>query len=200
MIFVKFGWNWHSASGEEDFFLFVNNYLPLEKSRTLHLNKFESSTPKDDLWQVWLNWPSVSRNDDFSNSPMYFNYFIIISPWKRVEPFRTNLNPLHPKDALCQVIKLKLVQWFWSRWFLKFVHVFSQFRNYLPLKRADHFIWTILNSFHPRMLCANFGWNWPSSSGEEDENVKRFPQQRRRQQQQRRWQQTTHKFWSEKLT
>ena len=22
------------------------------------------------------------------------------------------------------------------------------------------------------MLCAKFGWNWPSGSGEEDENVK----------------------------
>ena len=29
-------------------------------------------------------------------------------------------------------------------------------------------LWTKLNSIHPRMLCAKFGWNWPSSSGEED--------------------------------
>ena len=28
-----------------------------------------------------------------------------------------------------------------------------------------------LNPLHPRMLCTKFGWNWPSSSGE-DENVK----------------------------
>ena len=27
---------------------------------------------------------------------------------------------------------------------------------------------TNLNSIHPRMLCAKFGWNWPSGSGEED--------------------------------
>ena len=32
-------------------------------------------------------------------------------------------------------------------------------------------IWTNLNPLHPRMLCAKFGWNWSSSSGEEDENV-----------------------------
>ena len=44
------------------------------------------------------------------------------------------------------------------------------------------------------MLCAKFGWNWPSGSGEEDENVKSLQQ---RQQRQRR---TTDKFWSEKLT
>ena len=30
------------------------------------------------------------------------------------------------------------------------------------------FIWTNLNPLHPRMLCAKFGWNWPSGSGEED--------------------------------
>ena len=34
------------------------------------------------------------------------------------------------------------------------------------------FIWTNLNPLHPRMLCAKFGWNCPSGSGEEDENVK----------------------------
>ena len=47
---------------------------------------------------------------------MYFCYFIIISPWKRVGPF----------------------------------------------------IWTNLNPIHPRILCAKFGWNWLSGSGEED--------------------------------
>ena len=30
------------------------------------------------------------------------------------------------------------------------------------------FIWTNLNPLHPRMLCAKFGWNWPSVSREED--------------------------------
>ena len=51
------------------------------------------------------------------------------------------------------------------------------------------FIWIKLNPLHPRMLYAKFGWNWPSGSGGEDENVKSL---RRRQ--------TTKKFWSEKLT
>ena len=39
-------------------------------------------------------------------------------------------------------------------------------------ERAWPFIWTNLNPLHPRILCAKFGWNWPSDSGEEDENVK----------------------------
>ena len=42
------------------------------------------------------------------------------------------------------------------------------------------------------MLWAKFGWNWPSGSGEEDENVKSLRQQQRRRR--------TDKFWSEKLT
>ena len=44
--------------------------------------------------------------------------------------------------------------------------------NYLPLEKGGPFIWTNLNPLYPRMLCAKFGWNWPSGSGEEDENVK----------------------------
>ena len=49
------------------------------------------------------------------------------------------------------------------------------FRYFLivsPWKRMWSFIWTNLNSHHPRMLCAKFGWYWPSGSWEEDENVK----------------------------
>ena len=40
-----------------------------------------------------------------------------------------------------------------------------------PWKRAGPFIWTNLNPLHPRMLCAKFGWNWPSGSGEEDFSI-----------------------------
>ena len=119
MICAKFGWNWPRRR----FFLIcqcifakLSNYLPLEKGRTLLLNKFEFPSPKDDLCQVWIcwNWPSGTREEDFKNSSMYFRYFLIISPWKKVEPF----------------------------------------------------IWTNLNPLHPRMLCAKFGWNWSSGSGE----------------------------------
>ena len=60
MLCAKFGWNWLSGSWEEDFlilspyFLLFRNYLSLEKGRVLHLNKLESSSPKDALCQVWL--------------------------------------------------------------------------------------------------------------------------------------------------
>ena len=122
MLCAKFGWNWLSGSGEEDFLYFVNvfslfcNYLPLEKGRVLHLNKLESPSPKDALCQVWL----------------------------------------------------KMAQWFWRRRFLNFVNVFRLFRNYLPLEKGEPFIWINLNPLHPKVLCAKFGWKWPSGSGEED--------------------------------
>ena len=63
-----------------------------------------------------------------------------------------------------------------------------------PWKRAGPIIWTILNPLYPRMLCAKFGWNWPSGSGEEDENVKNLQTDGRTDRQ------TTDERWSEKLT
>jgi hypothetical protein len=37
-----------------------------------------------------------------------------------------------------------------------------------PLKRTWSFIWTNLNSLHPRIICTKFDWIWPAGSGEED--------------------------------
>ena len=55
MLCAKFGWNWLSGSGEEDFkFSLFRNYLPLEKGGAPHLNKLESPSPRDTLCQVWL--------------------------------------------------------------------------------------------------------------------------------------------------
>ena len=46
---------------------------------------------------------------------MYFHFFVIVSPWKRVEPFiLKKIESPSPKDALCQVW-LKLAQWFCRR-------------------------------------------------------------------------------------
>ena len=53
------------------------------------------------------------------------------------------------------------------------------FRNYLPLEKGVALYITNFNSLHPRMLCAEFGLNWPSGSWEEDENAKSLQQQRR---------------------
>ena len=77
-----------------------------------------------------------------------------------------------PKYALYK-IRLQLAQWFWRRRLLIFVNVNSLFRTHLPLEKCGPFIWTNLNSFLPRMLCAKFGWNWNSVS-EEDLSISLF--------------------------
>ena len=88
-----------------------------------------------------------------------------------------------PMDALCQVW-LKLAQWF--RILLMY---YCYFLIISPKKRVDPSFEKNVNPLHPRMLCVKFGWDWPSGSGEEDENVKSLWQRQR----------TMDKFWSEKL-
>ena len=71
-----------------------------------------------------------------------------------------------PKYASRQVW-LKLATRFWRIRFLNFFYVFLLFDS--PWKWTWHFNCTIFtSSFHQRILCAKFGYNWPSGSGEED--------------------------------
>ena len=78
----------------------------------------------------------------------------------------TNLNPLKPKGALCQVW-LKLAQWFWRRFQISSMY-FRYFVIISPWKRAWSFIWTNLNPHHPRILCAKCGWIWHRGSRKQD--------------------------------
>ena len=78
-----------------------------------------------------------------------------------------NLNPLHPRMLLAKF------GWNWpggsgEEDFLISSMYFRYFVIISPWKRARPFIWTNLNLFHLRMLCAKFGWNWPCGSGEKD--------------------------------
>ena len=76
------------------------NYLSLEKSRNLHLNKLESSSANDALWLVWLKLVQrfLRRILNFLNACLLFCGPII---W-------TNLNPLHQSQ-----LWLNLSQRFW---------------------------------------------------------------------------------------
>ena len=100
MLCAKFGWNWLSGSGEEDFFNFVNelslfrNYLPLEKGRALYLNKLDSPSPEDAVSQVWLEmsqWIWRGRFLKFVNVFLPFRHYLPLE-----NHLWTNLNPLHP--------------------------------------------------------------------------------------------------------
>ena len=48
---------------------------------------------------------------------------------------------------------------------------FCYFAIIYPWKRAWPFNWINKNSLHSSMLCAKFGWNWLSGSGEEGEKL-----------------------------
>ena len=138
----------------------------------LHLNKLESLSPKDALWQVWLKLAQWFWRRRFLN---FVNVFCTISLFSPVgkgrgHSFEETWIPF-TQGYFVQSLE-KLAQWFWRKEFFNFINVFSLFHNYLPWKKVGSFIWKNLNLLHPRMLCAKFGWNWLSRSGEEDENVK----------------------------
>ena len=133
------------------------------------------------------NWSSGSGEEDFLISSVYFHYFVIISPWTRVRPFIwTKLNRLHPTMHCASLVEIGPVV------LEKKIFKISSMYNYLPLEKGRALHLNKLDSLQPRILCAKFGWNWPSGSREE-ENVKSLRQR------QHQWR-TTDKFWSEKLT
>ena len=82
------------------------------------------------------------------------------------------MNPLHPR-MLCAKF-----DWNWpigsgeEDFFLNLSIYFYYIPIISPLGTTCPFIWTNLNPFHSEIISAMFGWNWPSGSGEKDENVK----------------------------
>ena len=53
----------------------------LREERGLSFEQIESSSPKDALRKIGLNWPSGS-GDFLIISSMYFRYFVNFFPWK----------------------------------------------------------------------------------------------------------------------
>ena len=94
--------------------------------------KLEYPSPKDALCQIEIG-PVVLKRRIFkiSSTYMYFRYFLIISPWKRVGPYIwTNLNSVQ--------VWLKLTQLFWRRRFLNLTNVpgiFAFFCYHIPLEK-----------------------------------------------------------------
>ena len=156
---VKWFWRRRFLHFVNVFWLF-RNYLPLEKGGALHLNKFESPSPKDALCQVWLKLAQWFLRRRFLNFVNVFSPFCNYLPLKKSRVLHLNkLESPSPKDALCQVW-LKLAHWFWRRRFLKVVNLFLLFPNYLPFGKSMALHLNKLESPSPRgtFLARWFWW------------------------------------------
>ena len=112
-------WFWRRFLNFVNVFLLFHNYmyLPLEKDVALHLNKLDSPSPQGSFVSSLVEIGTVVLKKKLS---MYFSYFILNSPWKRVWPFIwTNLNPLHPRcfnvpslvETSTAVLEKKMKMW-----------------------------------------------------------------------------------------
>ena len=96
-------------------FSLFHNDLHLEMGRALHLNNFESPSPKNALWQVWLELVQWFLRRKFLNCVNVFLLFHYYLPLENdTAPHLNKLWSPSPKDALCQVW-LKFVQCFLRR-------------------------------------------------------------------------------------
>ena len=119
-------------------FSLFSNYLPLEKSGTLHLYKFESPSPKDALCQIWVNLAQWSLRRNFSILSMYFQNFVT---WKRAWAFIwTKLNPVHPM-ILCAKFG-----WIWLGGSGEEDFLILSMYNYHPLDKGGALLLNILES------------------------------------------------------
>ena len=142
---------------------------PWKKDRALHLNKLESPSQKDSLFQVCLKlaqWFWRRRCFHFiyvffggliswlstlgkGQGPSFEETWISIT----IECFVPALVEIGSVLQEKKILK-------------KYVNVFHNYEIISPRKRAGPFIWTKLNSRQPMMHCARFVINWPRGSGE----------------------------------
>ena len=67
-------------------FSIFRNYLPLEKGGALHLNKLESPSPKDALYEDWLKLAQWFWRRGFLNFVNVFSLFRNYLPLKMAGP------------------------------------------------------------------------------------------------------------------
>ena len=123
-----------------DIFSLLQNYLPLEKGRPLHLIKLDSPLPKDALCQIWLKLAQRFWRSRFLNSVNILSLFHNYLPLENGRALHLiKLESPSPKDTL-SAVWLKLSKLCWRRRFFNFVNVFSLFLKYLPLEKSGSFI------------------------------------------------------------
>jgi hypothetical protein len=96
-------------------FLHFWDYLALEEDLALYLNKLEFPSPKDNVYQVWLNlacWFWRRRFLKCFSVFLLFCYYLLLERGNSLHLIKLESPP--PKDDLCQVW-FKLAQRFWRR-------------------------------------------------------------------------------------
>ena len=101
-----------SGSGEEDFknlskyfrkFVIIS---PWKRAGPFNWTNLNPLHPRMNYAKFCWNWSS-GFGEDFYNLSLYFGYFVIISPWKKAEPFIwTNLNSLHQKRFVPSLVEI----------------------------------------------------------------------------------------------
>ena len=151
MLPSKFVWNWLSDSEGEDFLI-----------SSMYFHYFVMISLWKRAWPFFsINWNPLhprmfcsklveighmvmeKKNLNFVKW-MYFNYFVIISPWKRMWPSIdqtwihftkdvalnwSNLNPLHQGCFMPSLFGWNWPNaWFWRRWTIRIAHLSFQLR------------------------------------------------------------------------
>ena len=128
-----------------------------------------NSLPKVALCQVWMKMVQWFWRIRFLRVFHLFSLFRNNLPFEKGVALHLDKLESHlPRDTLCQ-FWLKLAQWFLSKRFLKIVYLYLLLPNDLPLGKGVALHLNKLESPHLAILCAKFGWIWPSGSEEEDE-------------------------------
>ena len=162
-VWLKFAqWYWRRLLNFVIVLSLFRYCFPLEKDVALHLwilNPHHSSML---CAKFGLNWSSGSGEKDLYTLLLYFYYLLLSSHGIACgHSFELTWIPLTQACSVPCLVKIGLVV---IENFLKIPSMYF----HLPLERAWPFKWTNFNPFHPSMLCAKFGRNWPSGSVEED--------------------------------
>ena len=202
MLCAKIDWNWPIGSGGTDFK--ISSILYIFTTSNLSPHGKERGSSFEQTWTPFTKGcfvpssviicPVVLKKKILKFRQLIFAIYLLSPLGKEHGPSFEQI--WVPFTERC--FELSLVEIGSSVVLQKNFLIVSMYFHYFviisPWKKAGPFIWTNLNPLHPGILCAKFGWNWPTGSGE-DENVKSLWQWRRRQRRR-----PTDKFWSEKLT
>ena len=98
----------------------------------------------------------LHNRNNYIPGTMHFRYWVN-SQWVYIQSLQANKGLKDPWDTLLT----------WETFPIK-IHLAQSYEIIISFMRIKwFFIWTNYYPLHSRMLCAKFGWKWPSGTGEE---------------------------------